>query len=277
MKKTLIGRILPCVVTLALSAADVGAQQMEPLFFGTPAGLVLTQVRPTKLADFEAAVSALRRAMLNSQNQTTRKQAEGWRFYRAAEPMSGNALYIFLLDPAVPNADYRVEPILYAELPKADATRVIRQFVESIATQQNRLTLTPHGTGPRTFPVPAPITTPPPAPTPSPAPSSDGRTLSESYQFQGDITGTVESRVMETNDVWWKYAWKITLKNTGRQPTAISAVVVFQDVDGFPIEETSQQGASLAAGEETVLSGFELVTAAVAPRVGKVDLKLKKR
>ena len=52
---------------------------------------------------------------------------------------------VFLLDPAVPNADYSLDAIVNAELPKEEADRVLGIFAKSIVTKQNLLKLTPAG------------------------------------------------------------------------------------------------------------------------------------
>jgi hypothetical protein len=127
----------------------------QKVLIGTPAGLILTQVKPDRADDFEAALVALRDALSKSNNPVRKQQAGGWKFYRAAEPLSGNALFVFLLDPAVPNADYSLESIVNGELPKEDAGRLMRRFAQGIATKQNLIRLTPTGT-------PAPPPAPPP-------------------------------------------------------------------------------------------------------------------
>jgi hypothetical protein len=143
--------ILVCGAAL-LYTPDLRAQ--KPVLLGTPAGLMLTQVKPDRVKEFEAALAVVRGLLEKSSNPRRKAQGAGWKFYRAAEPLEGNVLYVFLLDPAVPKADYSLEAVLYGELPKEEATRVVRQFAQSIAGQ-NLLRLTP---------TEARGTPPPPAP-----------------------------------------------------------------------------------------------------------------
>jgi hypothetical protein len=191
--------------------------------------------------------------------------------------MGGNTLYIFVMDPAVPGADYSVRPLLYEGLPEDEAARAYRQIAGAIVPQginQLNLSLTTlMGTG---QPVRLSIPKPAPAATPSPSPgASSGSTLSASFAFQdGTFLAKAESRVMETNSTWWKYAWKLTLTNKGKQSRDVVAVVEFQDGDGFPIDQSSGERATVSAGDEIVLTGFELIDASVAPKVGRIDIKL---
>ena len=59
------------------------------------------------------------------------------------------------------------------------------------------------------------------------------------------------------------------------QAQRLLATVEFQDADGFQVDTSTPESVSLAAGEEKVLTGAELVTASVAGRVMRLDLKLR--
>jgi hypothetical protein len=76
-------------------------------------GLLLHPVRPDRVQDFEKFLAYLREALAKSANPRVRSQAAGWRILKAAESgPNGVALYLFLIDPAVPSADYSLGPIL---------------------------------------------------------------------------------------------------------------------------------------------------------------------
>jgi hypothetical protein len=76
-------------------------------------GLLLHPVRPERVGDFENFLAYVREALAKSTNPRVRSQAAGWRFFKAAEAgPNGVALYVFLIDPAVPSADYALGPIL---------------------------------------------------------------------------------------------------------------------------------------------------------------------
>jgi hypothetical protein len=119
----------------------------QKVLIGSPGGMILTQVKPDRADDFEAALVTLRNALAKSSNPVRKQQAAGWKFYRAAEPLSGNVLFVLLIDPAVPNADYSLESVVNGELSKEEAARVMQRIAQGIATKQNLLKLTPMGSG----------------------------------------------------------------------------------------------------------------------------------
>ena len=50
----------------------------------------------------------------------------------------------------------------------------------------------------------------------------------------------VDSKVTESNTSWWRYAWKLTLRNSGGAPHAFRATIEFQDKDGFIIDSDNK-------------------------------------
>ena len=81
--------------------------------FTAPTGIVFHAVRPERVVDFETVVGYLQSAFEKSTDPQVRAQAKGWRVFKATEPgPNGTVLYAFLLDPAVPGADYALGPIL---------------------------------------------------------------------------------------------------------------------------------------------------------------------
>jgi hypothetical protein len=98
------------VTGTALLAQDPPAQPAAPpkpaLAFSSPAGLMFNQVKPDQTAAFEEGMAKLKEALAKSKDPKRQDQAKGWKVYKAKEPMGGNVLYIFLMDPAVEGADY---------------------------------------------------------------------------------------------------------------------------------------------------------------------------
>lgn len=81
--------------------------------FTAPAGLLFHTVRPDRVAEFEKLVAFLQAALEKSTDPTIRLQARGWRVFKAAEPgPNGTVLYVFVIDPAVPKAEYGFGRIL---------------------------------------------------------------------------------------------------------------------------------------------------------------------
>ncbi len=87
--------------------------------FTAKAGLLFNTVRPERVKDFESVMWYLQQALEKSTDPTVRAQAEGWKIVRAAEPgPNGVILYVFVLDPAVPGADYSLGRILADAYPE---------------------------------------------------------------------------------------------------------------------------------------------------------------
>jgi len=86
------------------------------LFEGGTA-LLLFYVRLDKTADFEAVVARLAQALEANPDPARRQQAAAWRILRSSEPGRDSVVYVFLLDPVVPGADYDPVRVLSESLP----------------------------------------------------------------------------------------------------------------------------------------------------------------
>lgn len=139
------------ILLLTVFAIPTSAQS---ILFSQDAGMVMNQVTPDQTQQFEAAIATIRNALTTSANPAHRELVRTWKVYRAAEPMGGNALYVFVMDRAVSGADYSIRALATAVLSKEDAEQAVRQIAGSLAAGQNMLNL---GTvfGPR---APAPST-----------------------------------------------------------------------------------------------------------------------
>jgi hypothetical protein len=125
------------LVALTLRPAPPAAART----FTTPAGLVFNQVVPEKAADFEAVVKRALVGLRASRDAVRRQQADGWRVYKAGEPYQGKSLYVFVLDPAVPGADYSMLNILTETAP-TDVQELATRFTAA-CTAQTFWNLTP--------------------------------------------------------------------------------------------------------------------------------------
>jgi hypothetical protein len=112
--------------------------------FTGQAGVVFNQIKPDRTADFEYVIGRLKEAMAQTDDPTRRRQAEGWRIYRAKEPAGeGAILYLFLIDPVVPEADYTASGILkllYEVFP-SEGQELYQKFTESFTGSRNMLNL----------------------------------------------------------------------------------------------------------------------------------------
>ncbi len=104
------------------------AQQPTGTVFKAGAGLLFNIVKPEKAADFEAVIGRIKEAMQKAEAPVRKQQAAGWKVFKALEPdPKGNVMYIFVIDPAVKDADYTITQIMGELLPT-----VAQQLYEKI-------------------------------------------------------------------------------------------------------------------------------------------------
>lgn len=97
----------------APAAPAPAAQPAVARVFSGSAGLLFNTVRADRVADFERVLGHLRRALETSTDPKVRAQAQGWKVWKAAEPgPNGTVLYVYVIDPVVPEADYGLGRIL---------------------------------------------------------------------------------------------------------------------------------------------------------------------
>lgn len=123
--------------------------------------MLFNQVIPARIAEFDRFLAYVRDALAKTTNPTVRKQAAGWSFYRAVEAgPNGDALYVFVLDPAVPCVDYALSPILaevYAD--PAQLLEIWKLYTSSVRPNGSTLlTLVPAPVVPLTPPLTPPST-----------------------------------------------------------------------------------------------------------------------
>ena len=87
----------------------------------------------------------------------------------------------------------------------------------------------------------------------------------------------IETRVTESNDVWWKYAWRLTIRNSGSAPASLMAIIEFQDKDGFIIDRDTEYNLYIPANESKTFADYALIDAEVAGNVAQVSAKVRSR
>ncbi|OFW05921.1 MAG: hypothetical protein A3I61_06490 [Acidobacteria bacterium RIFCSPLOWO2_02_FULL_68_18] len=148
--------------TVPAPVAPAGART-----FLAPTGMILNAVRAERVVDFELVIGYLQAALVKSAGAQLRAQGEGWRMFKATEPGPNNTvLYVFLLDPARPGADYALGPILSDAYPD-QIEQIWKLYQGALAGpgSQSLLNLTPvepPPLPPAGAPVPLPGATPPP-------------------------------------------------------------------------------------------------------------------
>ena len=151
----------------AIPAPVVPAVPVVARSFTAPTGVIFNVVRPERVVDFELVIGYLQAALEKSTNAQVREQAKGWRMFKATEPgPNGTVLYVFLMDPAVPKAEYALGPILSEAYPdQIEQIWKLYQGALAGAGSQTLLNLAPV--------KPPPL--PPPGTAPTEAPPADAR------------------------------------------------------------------------------------------------------
>ena len=132
------------------AAQQPAAESGEPkLGFTSPAGLLLVQVKPDQVAAFEEMTAKLKSSVAATQDAELRKRAEGWKVYKAAEGMGGNALYVILIDPALSGVEYNPLDVLAKSMTQDQlrdpATQEMFKRYAAAFAGVNKLNLTPVG------------------------------------------------------------------------------------------------------------------------------------
>ena len=134
--------LLSAPAAYAQAAPAQQAQAPTKRVFASDAGMVLNFIKADKTGDFESVMAKLKDALQKSEKPERKQQAASWKVFKSPDPAAGgNVLYVFLIDPAVKDADYTVSNIL-AEVYKPDELNVIyKQYAESYAQGQNIINL----------------------------------------------------------------------------------------------------------------------------------------
>ena len=110
--------------------------------FASDAGMVLNFIKPDKTADFESVMQKLKEALQKSEKPERKQQAASWKVFRSPEAaQGGNALYVFVIDPAIKGADYTVSNIFAEAYPPEELNELYKKYAASYASGQNIVNL----------------------------------------------------------------------------------------------------------------------------------------
>lgn len=163
-----------CALTFAFTAAALVAQtqttppaQQPPatqqpaapatagppkLGFTTESGLLLIQIKKDQTAAFEELLTKLKAAVAKTTDEAVKKQMAGFKVYKSAEDMAGNALYVVMIDPTVKDVEYELFAVLQKvltpeELRDPAIIEMSKKAAAAFAVGYNKLNLTPLGGG----------------------------------------------------------------------------------------------------------------------------------
>ncbi len=143
------------LVVAALSTTAVNAQQpaapaqpaqqaqaaVNTRTFPGDAGMILNFIKPDQAAAFEEVMGKLKEALAKSEKPERKQQAQGWKIFKSPDPAGANALYVFIIDPAVKGADYSVANILAEAFPPEQVNDLYKKYAAAYAQGQNIINL----------------------------------------------------------------------------------------------------------------------------------------
>lgn len=93
---------------------------------------------------------------------------------------------------------------------------------------------------------------------------------------QWDII-SIDSKVTEKNNVWWKYAWKLTMRNRSSDTVVFTGNIEFLDGDGFVIDDALIGASAINSGVTKTFTGYTLVNVPGAYKVHSTTVKITER
>ncbi|WP_105213253.1 hypothetical protein [Pseudoalteromonas sp. T1lg22] len=88
---------------------------------------------------------------------------------------------------------------------------------------------------------------------------------------------SIDAKVTETNSTWWKFAWRLQIKNNSKSVQVFNATIEFLDSEGFVVDDGQENGLVVQSGETKSFTGYELVTASVARNINSTSAKVRLR
>ena len=87
------------------NVASAAAAAAEATFSGTT-GVLLVQVKAGQESAYESLITKLKESLAKNEKPERKAMAAGWKVYKSGEPMSGNTLYVHIVDPVSSGQNY---------------------------------------------------------------------------------------------------------------------------------------------------------------------------
>lgn len=105
----------------------------KPVFtLNGDAAVVTILIKPDKTVDFEHVLARLKEALQKSENPRRREQAAGWKVFRSAEPVQGNAVYVMRIDPVYKGEEYDITRLI-AEVFPIEVQELFTKYKDAFA------------------------------------------------------------------------------------------------------------------------------------------------
>ena len=118
-----VGALTATIVLFGMQGLTVAQAQNTALTFNNR-GFIQNIIKAGSTADFEMVMGRVMEALRNSDDSAKRRQADSWKIYKLPAQADGSVIYLAIIDPPVPQADYTVSNILVAELGQEEAQRL---------------------------------------------------------------------------------------------------------------------------------------------------------
>jgi hypothetical protein len=130
-------QVLQDIFDVMLSAWAIPLSQLK---YYIQSGGVLLAIISAGMLIF--VMAKLKEALQKSTKPERKQQATGWKIFKSPDPAAGgNVLYVFIIDPAVKDADYTVSNVLAEAFPPAELNTIYKQYADSYAQGQNIINL----------------------------------------------------------------------------------------------------------------------------------------
>lgn len=84
----------------------------------------------------------------------------------------------------------------------------------------------------------------------------------------------ITTRVTESNSVWSKYAWNLTLKNNTDREQSVTAEIKWTDAEGFVVDTDTEYDLVIPANSEKTFNDYDLIDADVAGNVEGIEAEI---
>jgi hypothetical protein len=88
---------------------------------------------------------------------------------------------------------------------------------------------------------------------------------------------SIRTRVTQSNEFIWQYAWKLTLRSKTSRPLALDAEIKFLDQDGFLVHRDFSYDIVLPSYEQSEFTGAAVMTPDVGRRVANAEAIVRLR
>src|SRR5215510_13951915 len=134
----------------AQAPADTAKPAAPKLTISSPSGVLLVPIKQDQTAAFEEFAKKLKAGLAKTSDPVLKQQAAGFKIFKSAEPFGPNALYVIIIDPVVPNAEYELFAMLQKTMTPEEqraegVAEMWKRFQGAFASGPSRLSLTPIG------------------------------------------------------------------------------------------------------------------------------------